>query len=211
MTTPPLSVRFALWLDKRATRVVLAAALLLLLGLIGLVIARAEADDLTVNWTQPTTNTNGTAIPASGPGSIASNRVEWGTCSGTAFGTRAGERVVTPAATSTVVTGLAPGTWCARVFATNTYGNESSASAVATRVIPAPTPNPPTAVTVALFAYELRNGKLNRVAGLVERGTRCDGAPLLTVGNREFYAVPRASVWPRPKAGRVIVAQCEAG
>ncbi len=208
--TTPISVRFALWLDKRSTRLTLAAVLLVLLGLIGLVIARAEADDVTVSWAQPTANTNGTAIPASGAGSIASNRVEYGSCSGTNFGTRAGERVVSPAATSAVVPNLAPGAHCFRVFATNTYGVESLASAVVSRSIAAPTPNPPTAVTVALFAYEVKNGRLDRVAGLIQRGTQCDPTPSLVIGDRSYHAVPRSAVWPRPKASKTIVALCVA-
>lgn len=51
----------------------------------------ALAADITTTWTYPTQNTDGSAIPASGAGSIASSRVEWGTCAGAAFGTKLGE------------------------------------------------------------------------------------------------------------------------
>lgn len=203
-----LRLRAALWLDRHASPGKLIAAFLVLVALVLLVVVPAFAADVTVTWTPPTQNTDGSAIPASGPGSLTSTRVEWGSCVGTAFGTTAGERTVNAPAATTTITGLAPGTHCFRAYARNTYGVESLASGVASRTLAAPTPNPPTAVTVALFAYELRNGKLNRVAGLVERGTRCEGEALLTLGNRAYHAVPRSAVWPKPRAGKLIVAQC---
>lgn len=106
--------------------------------------AIAAAATLSTSWTNPTQNTDSSAIPATGPGSIASTRVEYGSCSGTAFGTKSGEVTVQGAATTASIPNLGPGTWCARAYTTNTYGSESGPSNVASKVIAAPTPNPPT-------------------------------------------------------------------
>lgn len=103
----------------------------------------AFAAVLTVTWTNATQNTDGTAIPATGPGSIANTRVEYGTCNGTAFGTKVGEVVVAGSATTTPTPNLAPGTYCGRAIHINTYGEESAPSNVATKTINAPVPRPP--------------------------------------------------------------------
>lgn len=90
-------------------------ALVVLVVLAALATA-AQAGTATVSWTNPTQNTDGSAIPSTGPGSLTSTRIEWGTCSGTAFGSRAGDMVVNQPATSGVVQNLAPGTWCFRAY-----------------------------------------------------------------------------------------------
>lgn len=169
-----------------------------------------QAADVAVTWTQPTTNTDGSAIPATGPGSIASNRVEWGTCNGAAFGTKVGERVVSPAATSATVTGLGPATWCFRAYATNTYAQESAASNAASRIVSPPVPNPPV-VTQATIARLWRNGlkyEVGRVALNVPCGTlKLDGR------RADWYTVPRETVTlnkygRRLPVGSTIVAKC---
>lgn len=180
-------------------------------GLVLLVIAaRAFATDVAVTWTQPAANTDGSAIPASGAGSIASNRIEWGTCNGATFGTRVGDRVVSPVATAATVTGLGPGTWCFRAYATNTYGQESAASNAAQRVVNPPTPNPPV-VTQATIARLWRNGlkyEVGRVALNVPCGTlKLDGR------RADWYTVPRETVTlnkygRRLPVGSTIVAKC---
>lgn len=105
----------------------------------------AVAAVLTATWQNATTNTDGSAIPATGPGSIASTRFEWGTCgSGGTFGTKLGERVVAGTVTSAPTDDLGPGTYCGRGYHTNTYGVESDPSIVVQKVVPAPKPNPPT-------------------------------------------------------------------
>lgn len=102
----------------------------------------------TVNWTAPTANTDGSAIPATGPGSIASYRIEYGTCNGTAFGTKAGEIVVNAPALTGNTPPTAPGTWCYRMYAVNTFGVESDPTNVVSKVIAPPKPNPPGNFTV---------------------------------------------------------------
>lgn len=114
-----------------------------------LLVTAAKAATVTVTWVNPTANTDESAIPASGAGSLSSARIEYGTCNGTAFGTKAGEVTrLMPATTATL--NLQPGTTCVRVTVTNTYGQESVPSNVVSRVVDPPTPKPPTLSTVAL-------------------------------------------------------------
>jgi len=106
----------------------------------------ANAADITWTWTNPTKNTDSSNIPAAGAGSLTVGRLEFGTCNGAAFGTKAGEIPLTAAqvAAHTVTeTNLLPQTRCARVYVSNTYANESAASNTGQVVVPAPTPAPP--------------------------------------------------------------------
>lgn len=145
-------------------------ALLLLLAA-----GTVQAANVEVIWTQPTTNEDSSPIPATGPGSIASNRVEWGSCAGTGFGTKVAEKVVTPAATSTTVPNLGPQTWCFRVYATNTYGVESNPSGVASRIVTPPKPSAPTITTATVVRLWI-DGKPSLVAGKVAIGVECGEA-----------------------------------
>lgn len=194
--------------DYFDARLIVASSLIM--GLTAFGVTRALAADVAVTWTQPTTNTDGSAIPATGPGSIASNRIEWGTCNGTAFGTKVGERVVSPVATSATVTGLGPATWCFRVYATNTYAQESAASNAAQRVVNPPTPNPPV-VTQATIARLWRHG-VQREVGRVALNVPC-GTLKLDGRKTDWYTVPREAValnryGRRLPADSVIVAKC---
>lgn len=118
--------------------------IVLVLGL--LITASALAAGLTATWVNPTTNTDSSAIPASGPGSIASSLISYGTCSsdGKSIATVAGTVPVTGSATTGSIPNLAPGTWCASVSVTNTFGAASAQSNVASKVVAAPTPSAPT-------------------------------------------------------------------
>jgi len=104
----------------------------------------AGATTVTVTWSPPTQNTDDSAIPASGAGSLKTYRIEYGTCSAPGvFAVKAGEVTRTAPASSTVLN-LNPGTTCVRVFVANTYDVESDASNVATSVVPFPRPKAPT-------------------------------------------------------------------
>lgn len=117
----------------------------------------AEAATVVVSWTNPVTNVDGSPVPANSGNleALASWRFEYGTCgAGGAFGTRAGEFIRTrapngPPLTSTTQN-LPAGLTCVRAFVRNEAGNESDASNVASREVPASKPGPPTNVTVAL-------------------------------------------------------------
>lgn len=130
------------------------AAILLLLCFVGI----ASAATVTYSGTNPTKNTDGTDIPATGAGSLTQLRIEYGTCVGTAFGTKAGEVTRTSPAAGANFTGslnLQPGTSCLRIFVQNTYGAESDPSNVVTRVVDPPKPMPPTLAAVPLAGLDI--------------------------------------------------------
>ncbi len=188
------------WVEMHFLKAILLSILALVLTLCAIVYSVAQADDVTVSWTQPLTNTNGSAIPATGAGSIQSNRVAWGSCVGSAFGTQIGAQVV-PAATSYTVPSLPPATYCFRVTAVNTFGNESLVSNVAQRVVTAPTPNPPI-VTTAVIAgmlqtpvYSVTSGNARAdLVGFADVGKACTGPVLFTYRTKRFRQVARADV-----------------
>jgi hypothetical protein len=172
----------------------------------------AQAATVTVTWVLPTTNTDGSTIPATGAGSLASVRVEYGTCNGTAFGTKAGE-VSRPGNSTTATLNLQPGTTCVRAFATNTYGIESPASNVASKVVDPPTPNAPQLTTIAAAVFEVVPNERTfafdrgRQVGTVKLGLACDEDR--TTG-ADFYALERPSraVLTRPPRSTALVARC---
>lgn len=170
----------------------------------------AQAGEATLTWTNPTQNTDGSAIPASGPGSLTATRVEYGSCAGLSFGTVAGEVVVNQPATSTVIQNLAVGTHCFRVFARNTYGIESGPSNVDSKTFAPPTPNPPVlTVAAGATAYEIQllgNGqvKLGRNVGTVTMDGAC-GSEFVT----GYYAVAGEYVdYYRTPKSSIVVAEC---
>lgn len=168
-----------------------------------------HAGDAVLTWTLATQNTDGTAIPASGPTSLASTRVEWGTCSGSNFGTKAGEQVVAKPATTYTITNLAPGTYCFRAYSRTVAGVESAPTNVVSKAILQAPPNPPGNLAVAdLVVYQVI-GTPDAFAllpvGTVPAGTACD--PSQSINGR--YAVPRAAVtWYGSVKPQVVVAQC---
>jgi len=113
----------------------------------------ALAADITWTWVNPVKNTDNSNIPATGPGSLTVGRLEFGTCNGAAFGTKAGEIPLTAAqvAAHTVTeTNLLPQTRCAMVHVSNTFLAESAASNVGQAVIPNPTPGAPSGLSGTL-------------------------------------------------------------
>jgi hypothetical protein len=175
---------------------------------------QAFAVTATVTWVNPTANSNGTVIPATGAGSLTQTRVEWGTCSGTAFGVKAGEVVVLAPGVSAAIPGFADGqVACFRAYAKNTYLLESAASNVVPKSFPAPTPNPPVLGSTITVAYDIKmnsNGEilLGRAVGEMPLGTPCVDNDLQT--NRgTYYPVRRADVTitRRPRSA-LIVTQC---
>jgi hypothetical protein len=123
------------------------ALLVIALSLIAL---PAFAGTATVTWTNPTSYSDASALV---PADIASSTVEYGTCNGAAFGTKAGQVVTAGAATSAVVNNLTPGAWCFRVSTTVTAakgGQTSDFSAVATKSVAFPKPNPPSIIDVII-------------------------------------------------------------
>ena len=189
---------------------------LILTLLITLLAPSAYAADLSVAWTNPTQNTDGSTIPATGAGSLTQTRVEWGACaSAGVFGTKAGEVVVAAPAVAATINGVTPGsTVCVQAFTKNTYGSESAASAVVSKVVPAPVPQPPVLVTVSIVAYEvlphpIEGTRLGRNVGTVPLGTACGTEPVVYTSRGTYFEVPRKNVTLEkgPKSA-VLVALC---
>lgn len=164
--------------------------------------SRVFSADLVVSWANPTTNTDGSTIPASGAGSLVGTRVEWGACTGGVFGTATGQQTTSSGtATTLTVSNLVPATWCVRAFSRNTYGMESAASAVSSKVVPAPVPNPPVLAvpviagmtTTPVYSVAADNSRSTFV-GFADVGAACQGPVLFTYRNKAFREVPRGAV-----------------
>jgi hypothetical protein len=179
----------------------------------------ALATTVTIDATMPTQNVDNSLIPATGPGSLSGARVEYGTCIGTAFGTKVGEvarTVGAPGVTVSYTLNLDPGTSCVRVFVSNTYTVESDPSNVVTRKVDPPKPKAPTLATVAPQAYEvvpdLKHFWFNagNQIGTVKLGAACDQAR--TVGD-DIYAVVQfqaaVTLWPDVPPQEAVVAKCK--
>lgn len=104
----------------------------------------ARADTVVASWTLPVQNTDDSPIPATGPGSLVSAKIAWGTCSAPGvFGAEVGS-IVRPMPVTSATFNLQPASWCLRVTVTNTYGTESNPSNVVAHVTPPTTPKNPT-------------------------------------------------------------------
>lgn len=192
---------------------ILLLALVLVVSLALAQVAKAANADLT--WTYPATNTDGTAIPASGAGSIASSKIEWGSCEGTAFGVKAGEATVNAPTKAYSVTGLGVGTHCFRAAVVNSFGVQSDWTGPVQKVIAAPKPNPPVFTTVNIVAFDVRwqpggGTKLARAVGTVPLGTACGESVITRRGLRAYHEVTLDKVDLRslPNSA-VVVAECE--
>lgn len=178
--------------------------------------ASAMAATATLTWTHPTMNTDGSIIPATGNGSIAQTRVEWGACSSTGgFGTKESEVVVQyPANTITIDNFVGGETVCFRAFSKNTYGVESNASAVVAKTFDAPKPRPPVLSTVITVAYEVTldrklNLRLARQVGTVEIGSPCMDTPMQT-NKGIYYPIDFQYVtFTRQPRSSIVVTKCE--
>ena len=190
-----------------------AVAVLLMLGVFNL--GRASAGEITGTFQYPTAFEDGTPLALA---QLERVRVEYGSCSGSAFGTKAGEVIVTPPATSFAIPSLAPGTYCARAFAKTLPafgGQESAPSAVVSKTLPWPAPKPPTIVTVSTVVYELRSHpidgqRLARVVGSVARGVACGPEPIVYARGADYHevALDKVSLSTMPRSA-IVVAQCK--
>jgi hypothetical protein len=184
------------------TATVVAAGLCLIAGL-------ANAATVTVTWTNPTTNTDGSALAAS---SITRTTLWWGT-SVTAL---TNSKIVAGSATSATID-LVPGTWTIGAK-TTANGNESDLSVVIQKVVPQPTPNPPVLTVQPVVAginmspaYKiLSNGNRSSVvAGFVPLSTACQGPRVFTYREKSYHRVPRESVtWWKTTPTTEVAAPC---
>lgn len=127
----------------------------LLVALAALLLAvPAFAGTANVTWINPTQYDDNTTLA---PADIASTTIEFGTCSGSSFGTKAGQVVVTGAATVATVENLTPGAWCFRAFTTVVAakgGGRSAVSNVASKTVPFPNPKPPSLLDVIIAFFK---------------------------------------------------------
>jgi len=171
-------------------------------------------DTATVTWNHPTTNTNGSTIPASGEGSLVSSRVVYGICTvvGT-FNNAPSSLLVLYPTNSVEINSLAAGQWCFGVYSKNTYGSESLISAIVSKTIAnTPTiPNPPVILTVATIAYEINSkGNLGSPIGTVALNVKCLGTePLITKRGNTYYelSIDDVQLSKMPKSA-IIVGLC---
>lgn len=182
---------------------VLAAALLVLAA------SLANAGDAKLTWTLATQNTDGTAIPATGPERLAATRLEWGSCDGAGFGIQAGEQIAPVPVTEYTVTGLAAGEHCFRAYSQLANGAESVPTNVVRKTIEPAIPEPPGNLTVISPVVFQVIGTPNKFAfipvGQTLPGTVCDREQ--TVNG--YFAVPRESVsWYGSVQPQVVVAKC---
>lgn len=170
----------------------------------------ALAATLSATLQHATTYEDGTPLAVA---DITQSRVEYGTCVGAAFGTKAGEWVIAGNATTGSKSGIAPGTYCTRAY-TTAKGVESLASNVVAKTINQPAPNPPvlavtaTAAFVPVFNKTWNYWAMADQVGTVKLGTECN--PDVSYGNG-FFALkdPKAvTYYHGKKLRKVVAAQC---
>jgi hypothetical protein len=106
-----------------------------------------NAATATINWTLPTSYTDGSALVVA---DVASVTLEWS--DGLTFGTVAGSQVIVGSAT-TVTRVQPPGSRCYRAFVTVVAakgGQSSVPSNASCKLVPFPSPNPPTIIDIII-------------------------------------------------------------
>lgn len=183
----------------------------------------------TVNWTRPTTNTDGSALT-----NLAGYRILFGR---SANDLSQSTSVNNASATSVTIPALGAGTWYFTVRAVNSAGGESDNSSVVQKTIagvnasrtlnitinpttppptnPPPTNPPPTGqlLVVSTPAYDvvMQNGvrTLGRVIGTIQVGRRCNSS--FRVGTTNYYGVSSGQVvlTGTPRSNEAV-AECRA-
>jgi len=167
----------------------------------------AIAADISVSWSNPTRDVDNVLLPATGPQSLASTRVQYGSCSGALFGAVIGQAVVPAPATTTIITGLPSGsTYCVRAFSRNVAGDESAASNVVSRVIPTSPPQPPVLSSTVNIVWELSypGGREKLMAvGDAPIGSPCGAAAVPEAGMYDI-AGEHVTLWRKHGAVRLV-------
>ena len=81
--------------------------------------------NLVYEWLPPTKNVDGSTIPATGPGSLVSTRIQFGLVTGTGVGEVIEERGVRAAEREAWFKANSIGTYFVKGFVRNTHGQES--------------------------------------------------------------------------------------
>ena len=168
----------------------------------------------TVNWTAPTTNTDGSALT-----NLASFRIYYGT---SASSLSQKSDVTDNTRRSATISPLTPGTWYFAVRAVNTSGTESDSSNVTSKAVAGATAAKTVAITITPAAqtryttstsiYDIVRSSttnkfvLGRYVGTAPIGTPCRSAYYLT---GDFYGINTGYVkLTRTPRGDTLVAHC---
>jgi len=171
------------------------------------------AGELSLGWTNPTLNTDGTPIPATGPLALSGVTAQFTTCSSAA--------TVSWPTTPLSVTYTAPLTsgklfnltdkqgYCIRLYAQNNNGDKSTFTVTGFGVASSVLPNPPSGLVVVdttVYYVIQQAGKFVLLpVGTVPNGTPCDS----TQNVNGHSAVPTSAVtWFGSVRPIVVVAQC---
>lgn len=202
-------MRYTLW--PVVSRPV-ALALIVLVLMLAVIVHRTDAATVSGIVTHATKYEDGQDLGAN----LKHTRLDVGTCTATGtFGTKEGEAIVVPPATSWSVTVARQfGDFCARAQTETVSGLTSvlTASAKVTKV--EPRPNPPVLGVVQVAAYEvlphpIEGTRLGRNVGTVPLGTAC-GELVVLASSGEYFEVPRETVaFTRVPKSAVVVARCE--
>jgi len=164
----------------------------------------ALAGTVTLNWTAPTTRTDGTTLT-----NLASyNIYRASSAAGLATATKLAT-VAAPALTYTDASAPGGQTWYYAATAVDSNGLESAQTNPVSAAVPAAKPSPPGNLTVGAitaYTFEKQTDTLAFLAvGTVPLGTQCDVSQ--PVG--PYYVVPRASVtWIGTVQPPIVVAAC---
>lgn len=173
--------------------------------------AEALAATVPVWWTNATQNTDNSMIPLTGPGSLTSTTIEYGTCAARnpdVFGTKQGQ-IVAAAPASTINLSLTViQEYCLRAFHTNTLGQISAFSNVAFKTL-ITIPGPPSGLTTtsptAYNVVKVNDGFVMVPVGTIPVGTQCDA----TQSVNGYNVIPASSVtWSGNIKPVVVVGRC---
>jgi len=171
-----------------------------------LIVGLANAGSITVSWTAPTQNEDGTPLV-----DLAAYKFYYGTSSGNYTDS---VRVDNPGITTYLIENLPAGTYYIAATAINAGEEESAFSNEAVKTALGSPPQPPTNLVVEptnLVAYALSQTRDTIVAypiGTVPAGTACEA----TMRFNDKYVVPFNAVqWVGTARPEVVLAACGAG
>jgi hypothetical protein len=187
----------------------------------------SNTDTRNLTWTNPTQNTDGTAVSLSG------NKV-YHAASAANIESANPPIVLTPAKTAYLLAGLPAGPRVVGVKATGSTGIDSAMSPLASATIVLPTgadtvqagctvppePKPPTGVTIASTVWDVRRSMgtspiaVGRDGGVSQIGAACIGdEPMLMQGETEYWDVgsrnrPEIKIYRKPRS-TMLLGQCQ--